>query len=405
MSTISLAQEAQRIALADGTSFYVPQYELSIEGQQRLQRDVSKIVYKDSIERFDSATLTVSNWDEENFRYKYIGSETQQELDEGAFDGRYKLWEPCKKMVTLKLGYMGENPGADPTTTPLKTMLTGKITALAPTFSGDQPPTLEVTVLNQIFGLRRTKRTVRWGDQKPSQIAREMGQNRARFPVPVVISDAALAEEDELESASQSNEYDIDFLYKLAAPLGYVIFLEEADATHSLQLYFGPSTGRRPPGMRDDTLKLEWGKSLLEFKPTLSAAHVLSAVTVRGWRHQAYSCIEATVRLSELRCNSDLIAMLSCDERREEKMVHRHITSQAQARARARTILLDSLKEVVTAEVKTLGLPDLRAGRRVEIGNVGARLSGTYFITETTHTLSDNGYITEFKARRENACS
>ena len=32
---------------------------------------------------------------------------------------------------------------------------------------------------------------------------------------------------------------------------------------------------------------------------------------------------------------------------------------------------------------------------------LGARFSGTYFVTDSTHTINDSGYITKFNARRE----
>ena len=32
---------------------------------------------------------------------------------------------------------------------------------------------------------------------------------------------------------------------------------------------------------------------------------------------------------------------------------------------------------------------------------VGKQFSGTYFVTDTTHTLNDSGYTTAFTARRE----
>ena len=47
------------------------------------------------------------------------------------------------------------------------------------------------------------------------------------------------------------------------------------------------------------------------------------------------------------------------------------------------------------------GLPDLRAGRAVQIANLDSTLNGRWFIKETTHTINDNGYRTTFVARRE----
>ena len=61
----------------------------------------------------------------------------------------------------------------------------------------------------------------------------------------------------------------------------------------------------------------------------------------------------------------------------------------------------DRNRELVKARGTTVGLPDLVAGRRIQIGGVGARMSGTYFVTSTTHTINDSGYFTTFNARRE----
>ena len=59
------------------------------------------------------------------------------------------------------------------------------------------------------------------------------------------------------------------------------------------------------------------------------------------------------------------------------------------------------MKQMVTVNGTTVGLPDLRAGSKLQIDGVGARLGGQYFVTETTHGFSDSGYTTRFKARRE----
>jgi uncharacterized protein len=195
MEPIPVAEEANRIRLADGTSFYVPQFRVQVAGLSDPLPDIVKIVYKEDLEKFDSVTLTVNNWDEVHSRYKFIGSETTEELANQELGARYRLFEPCQKEVTVKMGYVGQNPvngqgPPNPATDPLKTMLTGKFVAMSPTFS-EEPPTLEVTVLNGLFDLRMQKQTHRYAKRKPSQIAQEIGQNRKRFPLPIVISKTA----------------------------------------------------------------------------------------------------------------------------------------------------------------------------------------------------------------------
>ena len=85
----------------------------------------------------------------------------------------------------------------------------------------------------------------------------------------------------------------------------------------------------------------------------------------------------------------------------EQQTVDLPVFTRAEAKQRARALLHDRHVQIVTARGKTVGLPGLRAGTLVDIQGIGARLSGTYFITKTTHTLGDNGYITEFDGRRE----
>jgi len=46
-------------------------------------------------------------------------------------------------------------------------------------------------------------------------------------------------------------------------------------------------------------------------------------------------------------------------------------------------------------------LPDLRAGRKVDIEGLCSHFNGTQFVTKSTHTISDSGYTTKFDARRE----
>ncbi|MND03252.1 hypothetical protein D3C83_229900 [compost metagenome] len=56
---------------------------------------------------------------------------------------------------------------------------------------------------------------------------------------------------------------------------------------------------------------------------------------------------------------------------------------------------------MVKARGTAVGLPELRAGTKVYIGELGARLSGEYLVTKTEHGFTDAGYTVKFEARRE----
>ena len=151
------------------------------------------------------------------------------------------------------------------------------------------------------------------------------------------------------------------------------------------------------------TFQLEWGKSLVEFHPTLTTANQVKSVTVHGWNRNTKKPIVETATLDDPRLNrnKDLYGLLQKNDPREAKVVKEPVFSTKQAKDRAFSILSDCQKKMVQASVTTVGLPDLRAGRQVLIKGVGARFSGLYFVTDTTHTIGSNGYLTKFNARRE----
>ncbi|HYJ48070.1 MAG TPA: hypothetical protein VEV81_15775, partial [Pyrinomonadaceae bacterium] len=159
--------------------------------------------------------------------------------------------------------------------------------------------------------------------------------------------------------------------------------------------------GAGAPGRRDVTYKLSWGRSLIDFKPNLSTSNKVRSVTVRGWNRTTRRRIEETATIDDLDTNRDLYRLLTCEER-EDKVVNEPVFNEHQARERAKALLTENLRRLVTASATTVGLPDLRAGQRVQICGVGSRFSGTYFVTDTTHTIGESGYTTRFNARREN---
>jgi phage protein D len=405
MSTQTLAAESVR-----QHGFYVPQFEVRIEGvglPRNVLRDVVQVTYKDNIKEIDSLELTINNWDAATRRFKYVGDETAEALQGSTRESeRYRLFDPCNKQVELWLGYAGD----------LRMMMRGTFTTLEPTFTSGAAPTLAVRGLNAIHQLRRKQYSHTWHDKRDSEIAKDiatlvdkdLGKNHKRFPVPVVIDEHARSKEEVLPYVAQKNQYDIDFLLSRALRLGYVVYLREGDPTarnsdaRRPHLYFGPSDGRIP-GQRKVEFLLRWGASLTEFKPTLTTANQVKSVTVNGWDRAKKKAINVKVSLDdkELNLNRDLHELLKACDPREELVVDKPVHSEKEAKQVAQAILKDRQKEMVKAAGATVGLPDLRAGRKVQIDGLGARFNGTYFVTDTSHTLNDSGYVTRFNARRE----
>jgi uncharacterized protein len=397
MTAVTLVDESR-----EQRGFYSPHFTVAVEDQELTREvlgDVIRVTYHDSIKELDGFELEVGNWNPETRTYPYIGSETAETLKSGAESRMYRLFEPGSTRVELAMGYLDR----------LRVMLTGTITAMEPKFGGSGA-TLTVRGLNALHKLRSRPYTTEWFDKKDSEIAsniatltdRETGGRR--FPLSIEVSRTARSTEPQLDYVAQQNQHDIDFLYARARERGYVILIQERDPEvrgSRQRLYFGPPS-EQVPGFRPVTYRLEWGKSLLEFNPTLATSHQVESVTVMGWDRRTHARIREKVSLSDARfdTNRDLFRLLRADGR-QEVVSREPVRTAHEARERAYAILLDRVRNLVTVSASTVGLPDLRAGQLVEIGGVGSRLSGTYFVTGTTHKIDDQGYTTKFEARRE----
>lgn len=400
MAVVALKDES-----AKRGGFYIPRFEVKIAGANLpldALRDVIQVTYNDDIKKLDGFDLTVNNWDAAKTVFKYIGSETVESLDEKQtrqFNPLHRLFEPCRHKVELFMGYGSE----------LNLMLTGNFTTMEPNFPSSGASTLTVRGLNLLHKLRTQPHTFAWRDMKESLIAKSFEKlpdpDNPGKKLPVLIDETTLSQEDKIPYVAQSNQFDIDFLLERARRAGYVVFIKEAvkkgDKIVSPRgLYFGPSDTKHP-GLRKDTFNLEWGTSLIDFKPTLSTANQIRSVTVNGWNVATKKPIVGKASIDDQKLNLDLHKLLQRCDAREERVVDEPVFNQRQADARAKAILLDCGKDLVKASGSCIGLPEIRAGQRVVISNLGARFSGEYFVTDTTHTISDSGYITKFNARRE----
>jgi phage protein D len=402
-------------SLGRAEGFRIPRFEIRIDGvrvENSVLRDVTEVTYKDNIEQIDGFELVVGNWDSARNRFKYIGSEGDAHSREDAAVRELEtLFEPCQKRVSLRLGYASN----------LTEMMTGTFTTMEPTFSTGGPHTLAVRALNILHRLRRKKYDGHWpnprmGTVRDSDIAksfegltdpewRNSGQDARRIPMPIEIDTAARSREPQLVFVGQKNECDIDFLWRRARLRSYVVEVRrppnpwrpESDEEF---LYFGPSTSQAGPV----DYRLAWGSGLIDLKTTLTTATQVKKVTVKGWDRALQRAIEGKADRDdpEIRVLNPGLSeiVMQCDPR-EERVVTRPVFTQDEADRLARDLLLNNARDLVKAQGTTIGLPNLRAGSKVELVSIGSRLSGLYFVTETTHTFNQSGYITKFTARRE----
>ena len=364
------------IPIYEGQDFYVPAFEVKLQGRpqsQEVVRDILQVTYKDNLEELDSFEITINNWDADKLAFKYSDSD---------------LFDPGKA-VELWLGYHGRDR--------LRRMITGEITSLRPAFPADGPPTLAISGLNLLHRLRAKQESHSYVNMKDSEIAKQIA-GRLGLAEPRTDS-GAVAKEEKHRYLFQDNQYDILFLWQRARSQGYDLFVEEVQG--GSRFYFGPSTD-----VRKITYRLTWGRSLIQFQPTLTTANQVGEVTVVGWDAEKKKKIEATAKRGDIPVRGvgergGQAVIEQSFNQRKEVIADRPVLSEQEARTLAQETLSRIAKDMVKGSGSIVGLPDLRAGTAVEIDGLGDRFSGRYFVTSTTHTLGDSGYTTQFECRRE----
>jgi phage protein D len=275
-------------------------------------------------------------------------------------------------------------------------MMVGYVSNIETSFPQDAAPTLKVQALDVLAKSRQQKFTWRWENKTDSQIAQELSQEptaRGRPGLGITIRTSPLDEKPHPRVAMRATTVPA-FLLERAKLHAYSFFPVPGAQP---AFYFGPSEVLHIPS---DAYEFEWGKTLLDFTPTLKTSSRPRSVTVRASNRSGTGRIQAKAALSDFRLNTDLHVYL--DGLGEDKEISdRVVRTNDEAMDLAKSTMRGALKSLLEVTGSTIGLPDLRAGQVIKIKGVDYRFDGEYFVTQTTHTLDTNGYKTTFKARRE----
>jgi phage protein D len=354
-------------------TFYVPAFRVDLKvpaDPVPATKDITEVTYTDSTDGPSQISFTVMNFDPQARKLKY--------LDDSTF-------APGKD-VELWIGYHNEGE--------LRRVLKGRLTTLEVDFPESGGPTLKVMALSRLALLQQEQRRKVWkkegGQITDSEIATQIaGLNGLDI----------VAERTETghKALLQDNQFDLVFLLERARWNNYELTYDSGDD----KLYFRPSQA-----VVRKEYTLTWERSLLRFKPRLTTKDQVKQVKVRWWDTSEDKPKEVTVTRDELEGGGMGPSAMKGDVKRSlsgatEVLIDHPVETEAEARKLARAKLQGVVDEMQTCDGETIGLPDLRAGSVVEIKGVGETFGGKYFVTSTTHTLSDRGYRTSFQGKRK----
>jgi len=374
-------------------NFFAPQFIIRLKGQNlgsEVIRDVLEVSYKDDLEKLDSFEITLNDWDPIARMPKY-SSPYDQSGNLRTINGvDVPSFEPGARLE-LYMGYYGaEQP---------KLMMVGQIASITPSFPASGNPTLRVRALNLLYTLQRSQETLVFENKTDSEIAREIARS---LDIDIEIPPGQQDQEQPAPYAMVNNQYPILFLLSRARRKGYDLYVKLEEDSDTPKLFFGRKS------TSDTIYELEWGKSLLQFTPTLKTKGQVAKVTVRGWdptkTGDDRSIVgEATWRdLDPELPDPQLLSQIdSALAQSHEEVVDQAISSEEEANQMALGILRSIVQGLVTGRGATVGFTELRAGRKIALAGLGVRYSGNYLVTETTHSIGAGGYTTQFNARME----
>lgn len=223
-----------------------------------------------------------------------------------------------------------------------------------------------------------------------------------------------------IDESLQAGQSYLDAIQKIADRLDFEVFVE-FDPTHGPtsepKLHFETYRGRvRPDSAARDVFLLERGKNLVEYNPTIKVSDQYTTVKVTG-RHrdpkrpeEVTAVAMGSVLADELHhpqgAKGTLVPAPLVRERFYKGRPNHHVASGssnldgARAEVYAEAIIRKKARELFSVEGATVGLPELRPGKHVEIRGMRTPFDGFFYVTKTTHTFGADGFRTKFVGNR-----
>ncbi|MFD7242251.1 phage baseplate assembly protein V [Streptomyces massasporeus] len=276
------------------------------------------------------------------------------------------------KTVEIRLGY-----GND-----LKPAFLGEIAAVEPSFPQSGAPTVQVSGYDKSYRMRHA-------EQEPTEYT---FMNDSMVAAQIAVENGLLPVVDPTPGLKE----------KIIQVGGDMAFLKERAQRYHFDVYVEwDRLHFQFPRPQAAAHVLEWGRNLSSFSPRISAQGAAGLQAVRGYNQELAQTIHGLALAADLdpeqlteRLGSsaaDLVLTLT------RKGIRRHVLENPlDAKILAESLLTEFLEGMYEGTGSCLGIPELTAGKFIEMRGVGKRFSGTYRLRKVSHRIDDGGYTTEF---------
>jgi phage protein D len=344
----------------------VPSFTIRVNGSDlppKARGEVTKVTVEESMDSAGTFAIEINNWDMDAQQVTWSDAE---------------LFQPGG-VVEIQMGYVET----------VETVMVGEITGLECAFLERARALLTVRGYDRMHRFRRGRRTRSYLQVKDSDVAQQIASDLGLTP----------DYEDSREVHPyllQMNQTDIDFLLARARAIGYELLVDDKT------LRF-----RKFKHDRGKLVTLDFTHGLMTFYAYLSTADQVSQVVVRGWDPKTKEPLVGQAKASAVigTMGGTQVGPAAAEKLfgpRILSVVEHPVATQNEADLLAIGLLNDIALHYLVAEGTAAGDPALKAGAVIELGGLGERFSGLYYITDVTHVW-DGQFVTHFRLRRNAA--
>jgi len=186
---------------------------------------------------------------------------------------------------------------------------------------------------------------------------------------------------------------DYLFMQKLAKDIDYEFFIDKR------KLVFQSS-----PKKQTSTLTLHYGQEILGFKPELNIGKEVSKVRVVSLlisSDKKQIIGEAELKREKDTCSGNDIGIKTLQRKLESVTyeIRKPVHSIEEAKKEAEALLQKFSLNYLKAEIKSIGIPELKPGITISLKGLGNRFSCSYYVEKVVHRISDQGYESTISVR------
>jgi len=347
-------------------SRYAPAFTIKIKGQD-LSSDAFKLVSK----------ITVSKELRKPDRFSF---EMQDEMKEGKLQWVGHSNFTTGNDISITLGYSGN----------LVQKVEGIITDVSGQFT--QSVASSFTVSGEDKGYRKltgNSKPVVWQKKKDSEI------------VSAIASEVGLSttvDATSIQFPERKKKGDTSYFH-------YIDSLAGKNASYEFMISEGKLIFRKAKISSSAVVTINWGVEITEIKPVMNLSQMVTEVQVKSWDQKQKKLImgSATAGQEPNQEGSNTLGTSKAKTAYGEilKVINEiPVETVEEAKEVALAHLVEIGNQFIKANITCIGIPEIMPGVCVEVKGVGANFEGKYYVEKSVHTISKDGYTTEFDGRR-----